>query len=181
MKKRSIYTSTILTAALASALIINDPVNARSTALKLNKTKLTVKIGKKKSILIKGSKKKITWKSSNTKIAAVSSKGSVTGIKKGTATITATAGKQHATCKITIIGKNDYSSVLTEKKIRKVLNVPKKAKIIIKYGKTFYKDSFVATLVPVDVYEQGKKVAGAAFFVKNGDLGCNVAQYGTYS
>lgn len=94
--------------------------------------------------------------------------------------ITATAGKQHAICKIKIIGKNDYSSVLTEKKIRKLLSVPKKAKITIKYGKTFYKNSFGATLVPVEVYERGKKVAGASFFVKDGDLGCNIAQYGTF-
>lgn len=60
---------------------------------------------------------------------------------------------------------------LPRKKIRKALNVPKKAKITIKYGKTYYKDSFGATLVPVAVYEQGKKVASADFFVKDGDLG----------
>jgi uncharacterized protein YjdB len=39
----------------------------------------------------KASNKKVVWTSSNTKVATVSSKGVVKGIKKGTATITATA------------------------------------------------------------------------------------------
>lgn len=181
MKRNVYFLSSILTLTFASIILTCHPVTASSTALKLSKTKLTVKVGKKESIKVKGSKKKLTWKTSNAKIATISQSGIVTGIKKGTTTITATAGKQHATCKITIIGKNDYSSVLTEKKIRKLLYVPKKAKITIKYGKTYYKNSFGATLVPVHVYEHRKLVAGASFFVKDGDLGCNIAQYGTYS
>lgn len=179
MKRNVYYLSGILTLTLASVILTYHPVTA-STALKLNKTKLTVKVGRKKSLKIEGSDKKLKWRTSNAKVAAISPSGIVTGMKKGTATITATAGEQHAICKITIIGKNDYSSVLTEKKIRKLLSVPKKAKIIIKYGKTFYKNSFGAMLVPVEVYESGKKVAGASFFVKDGDLGCNIAQYGTF-
>ncbi len=181
MKKKLIFLSSILTLIFASVILTCHPVTASTNALKLNKTKLTVKVGKKKSIEVKGKQEKLTWKISNTKVATISPSGIVTGMKKGMATITATAGKQHAICKITVIGKNDYSSVLTEKKIRKLLSVPKKAKITIKYGKTYYKNSFGATLVPVKVYEHGKMVAGAGFFVKDGALGNNIAQYGTYS
>ena len=182
MKKLHIFIFNIIALTLVSVTCISQPVTAHTAVLKLNKTKLTVKINKKKSIKVKGAqRKKLHWKSSNANIVAVSSNGTVTGMKKGTATITVTAGKRHAKCKVMIIGKNDYSSVLTEKKVRKLLSVPKSTKITIKYGKTYYKKSFGATLVPVEVYEHGKEVAGASFLVKGGDLGCNIAQYGTYS
>ena len=49
--------------------------------------------------------KAVTWKSSDTKVATVSSSGVVTALKKGVATITATAkdgSKKSASCKITI-------------------------------------------------------------------------------
>lgn len=180
MKKRKAFLFGILTIALASETFVNEPMNARA-ALKLNKSKLTIKIGKRKSLKAKGIKKKLSWKTSDKKIATVSSNGIVTAIKKGTATITVSSGAKHARCKVIIIGKNDYSSVLTEKKIRKLLLIPQKAKITVKYGKTFYKNSFGATLVPVEVYEHGKKVAGASFLVKNGELGCNVGTYGYLS
>lgn len=181
MKKTRIFLSSILTLTLVSVSITDHPLSAHAGTLKLSRTKLTLKIGKSKSIKAKGQKKNALWKSSSTKIAAVSANGIVTGRKKGTATITVTIGKKHAKCKVRIIGKNDYSSVLTEKKIRKYLSVPKKSKITIKYGKTYYKNSFGATLVPVEVYERGKQVAGAHFFVKNGELGCNIGLYGAYS
>ena len=43
----------------------------------------------------------VTWKSSNTSVATVSN-GVVTGLKAGTATITATAGNKSATCTVTV-------------------------------------------------------------------------------
>ena len=104
----------------------------------------------------------------------------LTGISRGTAAVTASYGKRCVKCKVTVIGKNDYSPVLTENVIRKALSVPRQAKVTIKYGKKFYKRSFGATLVPVDVLEDGKKVAGASFFVKDGELGCNILNYGHY-
>lgn len=56
----------------------------------LNKTKAAVKKGKKVKLSVAGlSSSKITWKSSNKKVAKVSKQGVVTGLKKGTAVITA--------------------------------------------------------------------------------------------
>lgn len=146
----------------------------------LNKSKLTVRAGRTKVLTMKGIKKKTLWKSSNKKVASVSAEGVVSGIARGTAVVTASYGKRCVKCKVTVIGKNDYSSVLTEKVIRKALSVPRQAKVKIKYGKKYYKRSFGATLVPVDVFENGKKAAGASFFVKDGELGCNVLNYGHY-
>lgn len=45
---------------------------------------------------------KATFTSSNTKVATVSSTGVVTGVKAGTATITASYGNAKATCKVTV-------------------------------------------------------------------------------
>lgn len=156
-------------------------VNAKTATLKINKTKLAVKKGQTKHLTVKGTNKRVAWKSSNRKIASVSSKGIVTGRKKGTARITAKVDGKCFQCKVTVINKNDYSPVLTVSKIKKALGVPSTAKVTIKYGKKFYKESFEATLVPVHVYENGKLVAGASFLLKDGTPGCNIANYGTYS
>ena len=59
-----------------------------------------------------GATTKIEWKSSDTSVAAVDENGKVTGVKTGTATITATAGSVSDTCLVTVHAKQD-----TEKKV----------------------------------------------------------------
>lgn len=159
---------------------VSNSVKAKTATLKISKTKITVKKEKAKHLTMKGANKKVAWKSSNKKIASVSSKGIVTGRKKGTAMITAKVGGKCFQCKVTVINKNDYSPALTAGKIKKALGVPSSAKVTIKYGKKFYKESFGATLVPVTVFENEKKVAGASFFLKDGSPGCNIANYYKY-
>lgn len=79
------------------------PVTAQAAAPKLNKTELTTYVTCKTKLKVKNAgDKKITWSSSNPEVAAVSKKGKVTGIKKGTATITAKVGKKKLTCKVTV-------------------------------------------------------------------------------
>ena len=79
------------------------------TSVSLTK-KATVYTGKKLTLKAKvnpssASNKGLTWKTSNAKVAKVTSKGVVTGVKAGTAKITATAkdgSKKSATCTVTV-------------------------------------------------------------------------------
>lgn len=79
------------------------------TSVSLTK-KATVYTGKKLTLKAKvnpsnASNKGVSWKTSNAKVAKVSSKGIVTGVKAGTAKITATAkdgSKKSATCTVTV-------------------------------------------------------------------------------
>lgn len=74
-----------------------------------------------------------------------------------------------------VLGSNDYSSVLTEKKVRENFGVPDGADITVKYGKsTSYKKGFGARIVAVDVYEDGKRMAGGYCLIQNGEPGCNL-------
>lgn len=76
------------------------------------------------------------------------------------------------------IGRNDYSSVLTEEKVREQLLVPDSTDITIQYGdKTYWKNSFGARGVEVNVYENGNRVAGGFFLVKDGSAGWNLMSY----
>lgn len=79
------------------------------TGVTLSSSTSSVKIGK--TVTLKATvspsnatNKKITWTSSDETIATVSSSGVVKGVKKGTATITATTndGSFKATCKVTV-------------------------------------------------------------------------------
>lgn len=179
MKKK--YAWILVLLCFAAVLLFFHPAAcAKAEKIQLNKSTLTVRAGKTKVLKIKGTNKKVLWKSSNKKVASVSADGVVSGISRGTSLVTASCGKRCVKCRVMVIGKNDYSPVLTENVIRKALSVPRQAKITIQYGKKFYKRSFGATLVPVDVLENGKKVAGASFFVKDGELGCNILNYGHY-
>lgn len=94
--------------------VITVKVGTPVTKVTLNKKNAKITQGKKlklKATLTpkKASNKKVIWKSSNKKIAKVSSNGTVTAVKKGSATITATAadgsGKK-ASCKITVTAKS---------------------------------------------------------------------------
>ncbi len=85
-----------------------NPVKVKKVAL--SKKTATVYVGKKVTLKAtvtpkNATDKAVTWKTSSSKIAKVTSKGVVTGVKAGTATITATAkdgSKKKATCKVTV-------------------------------------------------------------------------------
>lgn len=94
--------------------VITVKVGTPVTKVTLNKKTAKITQGKKiklKATLTpkKASNKKVIWASSNKKIAKVSSNGTVTAVKKGSATITATAadgsGKK-SSCKITVTAKS---------------------------------------------------------------------------
>ena len=79
------------------------------TKVTLDKKSASIEIGKTVNLKATispstATNKAVTWKSSNNKIATVSSKGTVKGVKKGTAIITVTTkdGGKTATCKVTV-------------------------------------------------------------------------------
>lgn len=106
------FLTMLMVLAMVLGLTPQPPVSAATAKVKqvkLNKTQYVLakggKVKLKAAISPKKAQKgnKVTWKSSNKKIATVSAKGVVKAkAKKGTATITAKAGKKKATCKITI-------------------------------------------------------------------------------
>jgi hypothetical protein len=80
--------------------------NKAPAKVSLNKSRLTIEKGQTYQLKAKipsGTTSGFTWKSSNKKVATVSSKGLVTGVGKGTATITVrTDNGKKASCKVTV-------------------------------------------------------------------------------
>jgi len=82
------------------------------TKVSLNKTSLTLTEGESEKLkaTVKptdATNKNVTWKSSNKDVATVDANGNVKALKAGTATITVTTkdGSYKATCKVTVIAK----------------------------------------------------------------------------
>lgn len=67
----------------------------------LSKTSVSMSIGGTQNISVYNGTGTVTWKSSNTKVATVV-KGKITGIKAGTATITAVSNGVTLSCKVTV-------------------------------------------------------------------------------
>ncbi len=92
--------------ALANPFTVTAQAAAQKIGLKKTKvtittgTTYTLKLLDKKGKTISASK--VKWSTSSKKIATVSKKGVVTGVKKGTATITATYKGKKYTCKVTV-------------------------------------------------------------------------------
>ncbi|MBR1584059.1 MAG: Ig domain-containing protein [Clostridia bacterium] len=101
MKKRLLQAFVMM---LLLTLVMGTTTTAFAAATpKLNTTKATIAVGKTKTLKAYNvGGQTVTWTTSNSKVATVSTKGVVTGIKAGTATITAKAGtiKLKATIKV---------------------------------------------------------------------------------
>ena len=69
---------------------------------RLNKKKITVYNSRSFRLKVTGGKGRIRWKSGNKKVATVSKKGTVTGIKGGTCTVTAVRNGIALKCKVTV-------------------------------------------------------------------------------
>lgn len=75
-----------------------------TSKIKISKTKNTIMAGKKTTLAITGTTSPIIWASQNPAVATVEN-GVVKGIKKGTATITASMDGITLSCTITVVAK----------------------------------------------------------------------------
>ena len=105
MKKKSSLLLVLLT-----ILTLFCAVPQVQAAVKLSKKTLVVTVGSKATLKVKGTTKKASWSTSNKKIATVTQKGVVTGLKAGTAKITAKIGTKKYTCAVTVSPKIKYTS-----------------------------------------------------------------------
>ncbi len=64
--------------------------------------KVSICVGKRVKLKVTGTAKTITWSSSNKNIVKISKKGTIRGIKQGTATITAKVGSEKLKCKVNV-------------------------------------------------------------------------------
>ncbi|MCC8066064.1 MAG: Ig-like domain-containing protein [Clostridiales bacterium] len=93
--------------AKANGVTATCKVTVKNPSIKLDQSTAEIAVGDTLSLkaTVEGTDNTVTWKSSNKSVATVSSSGKVSGIKKGTATITATANGVSASCVITIVKK----------------------------------------------------------------------------
>lgn len=87
----------------------DEPSDVLVTGVTLSKTTLSLEVGDNETLTAtvapnNATDKTVTWKSSDYSVAKVEN-GKVTALKAGTATITATAGRKSATCKVTVTEK----------------------------------------------------------------------------
>ena len=94
-------TSFVMMIVLTVALFV-PVIQVSAASVGLNKTKIVIVVGQKYRLTLNGTKKAPTWKTSNKKVVTVKKDGSVTGVSKGTANITATLGKRTYKCKVTV-------------------------------------------------------------------------------
>lgn len=103
MKKR-LKGAVILLLSLLLAVILTLPNSetVQATALKLNKTNITLVKGKQFKLKVTGTKKKVKWSTDKKKVATVNNNGLVKAKSKGTARITAKTGKKKLICRVTV-------------------------------------------------------------------------------
>ena len=78
-------------------------MSSKTYAVSISKKSIIRAIGTTYTLKVKGTKRKVKWSSSNKKIVTVDKKGNVTGIKKGTAIITAKAGSKKYRCTVKVV------------------------------------------------------------------------------
>ena len=103
-------------ASLKSATVTITAAPKPATGIALNKSTLTLKAGATETLTATvtptDSTDEVTWTSSDPEVARVDNTGLVTAVKKGSATITAKAGDQKATCAVTVSCAHSSTTVV---------------------------------------------------------------------
>ena len=119
MNKR--YKQCVLFCALFIMAFCAWSVISAEAAVRLNQTEATICVQQKTKLTLKGTDKKVKWQSADEHIAKVSGKGVVTGLRQGTAEITASVGGNTYACSVTV--NATYGANLSEVKIRRQKSV----------------------------------------------------------
>ncbi|RDY22805.1 DUF4430 domain-containing protein [Romboutsia maritimum] len=107
--------------------------------INLNKTEMTMQEGNKESLTVKYNpenttvNKAVEWSSSDEKVATVKN-GEVTGVKEGTATITAKVKDKIATCKVTVSKKEIELNSISLNKTEMTIEEGNKESLTVKYN-----------------------------------------------
>lgn len=107
-------------------------------AVSLDQTNAAICIGGKIKLKVNGTSEPVKWSTSNKKIASVGSAGVVTGINKGKATITASAGGAEYKCRVVVNETYgaDVSSVVIKRQETVTLTFTKDAVVTYKIQDT---------------------------------------------
>lgn len=74
----------------------------KAAKIALNKTKLTLNVGQSYILKLKNAGSAVSWGCNDSGVAMIFPDGTVTGMKAGSCTITATYGEKKYTCKVTV-------------------------------------------------------------------------------
>lgn len=168
-------------------------VRVKNPSLSLNKT--SVSVTQKSSVILTATtfplNVKVTWKSSNKSVAKVSSNGKVTGVKPGSATVTASfnyGGKTYKkTCAVTVkketaksrynkivnyIRKNgDIENVVTVEGAQFYLNISEKDGVLYFYVlSTVDNSTYTSSLVEYRYGDTYAAEAGSLYFGEDNEI-----------
>lgn len=143
----------------------------------MNVNSKTLYVGSSYTLKLLNAENTIKWSTSKKTIAKVSSNGEVTGVSKGTATITATTNGKKYTCKITV--KQQSSSTLFKNILKEgkytyktqtgtSVSFPIKSYLYLDFDQNGTKELLISNYDLYDVYQSG--CDGIILSYKNGKI-----------
>lgn len=133
MKK--IYQFTVFCVMLAVAVVHGQELGHEisvQAAVRMNQKEATICIGGKTTLEVNGATYPVKWSTSNKKVARVGSAGVVTGVRKGTAIITAKTGGKVYECQVMV--NETYGAGISD------ISLKREASVML----TFTKDAVVS-------------------------------------